>query len=66
MGPPSSATTSSLSRVVAEHQVERAIIAPGTDGQDEILDAIRLVKALGVKVSVLPAPARGRRLDLHL
>jgi exopolysaccharide biosynthesis polyprenyl glycosylphosphotransferase len=44
----------SLSRVVAEHRVERAIIAPGTDGQDQILDAIRLVKALGVKVSVLP------------
>jgi exopolysaccharide biosynthesis polyprenyl glycosylphosphotransferase len=43
-----------LARVVAENQVERVIIAPHSDGQEEILDAIRLVKALGVKVSVVP------------
>ena len=43
-----------LAQVVAEHDVERAIIAPANDGQEEILDAIRLIKALGVKVSVLP------------
>jgi exopolysaccharide biosynthesis polyprenyl glycosylphosphotransferase len=43
-----------LARVVAEHDVERVIIAPSSDGQEEILDAIRLIKALGVKVSVLP------------
>lgn len=43
-----------LAEVVGEYEVERAIIAPGADGQEEILDAIRLIKALGVKVSVLP------------
>jgi exopolysaccharide biosynthesis polyprenyl glycosylphosphotransferase len=43
-----------LARVVAEYDVERAIIAPASDGQEQILDAIRLIKALGVKVSVLP------------
>ncbi len=43
-----------LAQVVAQYDVERAIIAPASDGQEEILDAIRLVKALGVKVSVLP------------
>jgi exopolysaccharide biosynthesis polyprenyl glycosylphosphotransferase len=43
-----------LAHVVAQYDVERAIIAPASDGQEEILDAIRLVKALGVKVSVLP------------
>jgi exopolysaccharide biosynthesis polyprenyl glycosylphosphotransferase len=43
-----------LGRIVAEHHVERAIIAAPSDGQDEILDAIRLMKALEVKVSVLP------------
>ena len=43
-----------LARIVAEHHVERAIIAAQSDGQDEILDAIRLMKALQVKVSVLP------------
>ena len=43
-----------LARIVAEHHVERAIIAAHGDGQDEILDAIRLMKALQVKVSVLP------------
>jgi exopolysaccharide biosynthesis polyprenyl glycosylphosphotransferase len=44
----------SLVTVVSEHAVERVIIAPGHDGEDEILDAIRVIKALGVKVSVLP------------
>ena len=43
-----------LGRIVAEHDVERAIIASHSDGQEQTLDAIRLVKALGVKVSVLP------------
>ncbi len=43
-----------MARVVAEHDVERAIIAPSSDGQESILDAIRLIKALGVKVSVVP------------
>jgi len=46
--------TARLSEIVAEHQVERAIIASHSDGQDQILDAVRLVKALGVKVSVVP------------
>ncbi len=44
----------SLSRVVTEHRIERVIIAPDTHDQEEILAAIRLIKALGVKVSVLP------------
>jgi exopolysaccharide biosynthesis polyprenyl glycosylphosphotransferase len=43
-----------LGRLVNEHHVERIIIAPQSDGQEQILDAIRLVKALGVKVSVVP------------
>jgi exopolysaccharide biosynthesis polyprenyl glycosylphosphotransferase len=36
------------------HHVERVIIAPSQRTSDEQLDTIRLVKALGVKVSVLP------------
>ena len=43
-----------LTQVIVEHHVERVIIAPHSDGQDELLDSIRLIKALGVKVSVLP------------
>lgn len=45
---------SSLSRVIRQYGIERVIIAPGSHDEQEILDAIRLVKALGVKVSVLP------------
>jgi exopolysaccharide biosynthesis polyprenyl glycosylphosphotransferase len=44
----------SLSQVITAHGVERVIIAPDSHDQEEILEAIRLVKALGVKVSVLP------------
>jgi exopolysaccharide biosynthesis polyprenyl glycosylphosphotransferase len=43
-----------LGAVVSHHEVERVIIAPHDDGQDQVLDAIRLVMALGVSVSVLP------------
>jgi exopolysaccharide biosynthesis polyprenyl glycosylphosphotransferase len=44
----------SLVAIVGAQAVERVIIAPGHDGEEEILDAIRVIKALGVKVSVLP------------
>ncbi len=44
----------SLVGVLSTHSVERVIIAPGHDGEEEILDAIRVIKALGIKVSVLP------------
>ena len=44
----------SLTRAIATHHIERVIIAPDSHDQDEILHIIRLIKALGVKVSVLP------------
>ena len=43
-----------LGAVLARHDVQRVIIAPRTAGSDAILDAIRVVKSLGVKVSLLP------------
>jgi exopolysaccharide biosynthesis polyprenyl glycosylphosphotransferase len=43
-----------LGIVLAEHDIDRVIIAPDGSVADHILDAIRRVKALGVKVSVLP------------
>jgi exopolysaccharide biosynthesis polyprenyl glycosylphosphotransferase len=43
-----------LGLVLAEHNVNRVVIAPTTSDSERVLHAIRLVKALGVKVSVLP------------
>lgn len=44
-----------LERIFAEQRVERALIAPGRGDTDHrLLDAIRVVKRLGVRVSVLP------------
>ncbi|MGI8558127.1 MAG: sugar transferase [Solirubrobacteraceae bacterium] len=43
-----------LASLIRQHGAERVIVAPGDHDQDEILECIRLVKALGVKVSVLP------------
>jgi exopolysaccharide biosynthesis polyprenyl glycosylphosphotransferase len=54
LGMPTLGYVDSLPRVVGEHSIERVIIAPDSDEPDEILHAIRLLKALGVKVSVLP------------
>jgi exopolysaccharide biosynthesis polyprenyl glycosylphosphotransferase len=43
-----------LPLLLAEHEAERVIIAPDGHDQERIIHAIRLIKALGVKVSVLP------------
>jgi exopolysaccharide biosynthesis polyprenyl glycosylphosphotransferase len=43
-----------LDYLLRHHEVERVIIAPHALTSDEQLDTIRLVKSLGVKVSVLP------------
>ncbi len=45
-----------LESLLAEHDVDRALIAPGRGDNDDhrLLDAIRVVKRLGVRVSVLP------------
>jgi exopolysaccharide biosynthesis polyprenyl glycosylphosphotransferase len=43
-----------LGLALAEQDVDRVVIAPSTSDSEHILDAIRLVKSLGVKVSVLP------------
>ena len=51
---PSLGDVNSLVRLIAEQRAERVIIAPDGHDQDEILMAIRMLKALGVKVSVLP------------
>jgi len=43
-----------LEHTVRELDVDRVILAPGTADSDAMLDMVRLVKSLGVKVSVLP------------
>ena len=43
-----------LARIVAEYDVDRAIIAPGSDDNEDTLHMVRLLQVLGVKVSVLP------------
>jgi exopolysaccharide biosynthesis polyprenyl glycosylphosphotransferase len=43
-----------LDYILRSHMIDRVIIAPNARDNDETLDTIRLVKALGVKVSVLP------------
>ena len=45
----------SLPEMISEKRIDRVIIAPdGHDDQEEVLHAIRTIKAIGVKVSVLP------------
>lgn len=43
-----------LEAQIADHQIERVIIAPEQVDQNEILDVVRAVKALGVNVTLLP------------
>lgn len=43
-----------LEYAILEHDVHRVILAPRVADSDAMLDAVRLVKSLGVKVSLLP------------
>jgi exopolysaccharide biosynthesis polyprenyl glycosylphosphotransferase len=43
-----------LDYVLARHQIDRVVICPHGDSSSDMLDTIRLVKAFGVKVSVMP------------
>jgi exopolysaccharide biosynthesis polyprenyl glycosylphosphotransferase len=53
-GPPELGPLGDLDYILKTHMIDRVIIAPSARDTDEMLDTIRLVKALGVKVSVLP------------
>jgi exopolysaccharide biosynthesis polyprenyl glycosylphosphotransferase len=53
-GPAELGPLGDLDYLLRTHMVDRVIIAPSARDNDETLDTIRLVKALGVKVSVLP------------
>jgi exopolysaccharide biosynthesis polyprenyl glycosylphosphotransferase len=53
-GPPEIGPLGDLDYILRSHMIDRVIIAPSARDNDETLDTIRLVKALGVKVSVLP------------
>ena len=47
-------TLQRLEAAIGEHDAHRVILAPRMADSDAVLDAIRLVKSLGVKVSLLP------------
>jgi exopolysaccharide biosynthesis polyprenyl glycosylphosphotransferase len=47
-------TPASLRRVVSQLQVHRIILAPSTAETSEVAELIRIAKAVGVRVSVLP------------
>jgi exopolysaccharide biosynthesis polyprenyl glycosylphosphotransferase len=51
---PAAAGGSGLADLIARHAVERVIIAPDGHDQETILHFIRVIKALGIKVSVVP------------
>jgi exopolysaccharide biosynthesis polyprenyl glycosylphosphotransferase len=43
-----------LPAVIEKHRVERVIVAPTHEGGEDVIDAIRLATACGVRVGVLP------------
>jgi exopolysaccharide biosynthesis polyprenyl glycosylphosphotransferase len=44
----------SLPELIVARRADRVIIAPGGSVEDDLLHSIRLIKAIGIKVSVLP------------
>ena len=55
-----------LAEVIVDNHVERVIIAPDSHDEEEILDAIRLIKALGDQGQRAAAAARGRGVVVDL
>jgi exopolysaccharide biosynthesis polyprenyl glycosylphosphotransferase len=53
-GPPELGPLGDLDYILRAHMIDRVIISANARDSDEMLDTIRLVKAFGVKVSVLP------------
>jgi exopolysaccharide biosynthesis polyprenyl glycosylphosphotransferase len=51
---PTLGTLELLGLALIENDIHRVIVTPGSSETDETLDAIRVVKSLGVKVSVRP------------
>jgi exopolysaccharide biosynthesis polyprenyl glycosylphosphotransferase len=47
-------TLDNLGIILAEHDIDRVLIAPGLSDPEVILHTIRMIKSMGVKVSVLP------------
>ena len=52
--PPPLGTLQELAELIIAHDVHRVIVAPRDTDSDDQLDIVRSVKALGVKLSVLP------------
>lgn len=48
------AMMASLRSAIDEHAADRVLVAPGAGDSDGMLDAVRLIKSMGVKVSLLP------------
>jgi exopolysaccharide biosynthesis polyprenyl glycosylphosphotransferase len=47
-------TLDAIANAVAYHKAERMIIAPWTQGHEEVHDLLRIAKGVGISVSVLP------------
>jgi exopolysaccharide biosynthesis polyprenyl glycosylphosphotransferase len=47
-------TIDDLPAILEEHAVERVVVAPRQEGGEDVVDAVRLATACGVRVAVLP------------
>jgi exopolysaccharide biosynthesis polyprenyl glycosylphosphotransferase len=47
-------TIEELPAVLDEHRVERVVVAPTREGEEDVVDVVRLATACGVRVAVLP------------
>jgi exopolysaccharide biosynthesis polyprenyl glycosylphosphotransferase len=47
-------TVDDLPALLEQHEVERVVVAPTAHGGEDVVDVIRLAKACGVRVAVLP------------
>ncbi len=47
-------TVDELPELIARHNVERVIVAPQQEGGEDVVDAVRLASACGVRLAVLP------------
>jgi exopolysaccharide biosynthesis polyprenyl glycosylphosphotransferase len=53
-GPPMLGTLETLGLVLLQHDIHRVIVVPSMAESEQTLEAIRVVRALGVRVSIVP------------
>ena len=65
-GDPSAGSLEGIAEFLANHEIERVVLAPGADHRSDLLALVSEIKSVGVKMSVLPSISRAGGTSFEL